>query len=96
MKAFNKGLLRRRRDYFRAADVSFIKGTMGVRNALQDVQREIAVMKKLAHTNVLRLHEVIDDDEEDKLYMVMDFCDKGPILDWEPEQSQFISPWNDN
>jgi [calcium/calmodulin-dependent protein kinase] kinase len=60
------------------------------------VQREIAVMKKLTHTNVLRLYEVIDDEEEDKLYMIMDYCNNGPILDWDSEQGQFISPWNDN
>jgi [calcium/calmodulin-dependent protein kinase] kinase len=30
---------------------------------------EIAIMKKLQHPNLIRLHEVIDDDENDKLYM---------------------------
>jgi hypothetical protein len=28
-------------------------------------------MKKLQHPNLIRLHEVIDDDENDKLYMGM-------------------------
>ena len=31
--------------------------------------REIAIMKKLNHPNVIKLHEVIDDPEEDKLYL---------------------------
>lgn len=30
------------------------------------------------------------------MYIIMDFCDKGPILDWDPEQEVFVSPWNDN
>ena len=30
---------------------------------------EIAIMKKLQHPNLIRLHEVIDDKENDKLYM---------------------------
>lgn len=33
------------------------------------VAKEIAVMKKLDHPNVIRLHEVIDDEEKDKIYM---------------------------
>lgn len=27
-------------------------------NALEKVQREVAIMKKLAHTNLVKLHEV--------------------------------------
>lgn len=42
---------------------------MGYKDALMNVQREIAIMKKLDHPNVVRLHEVIDDEEGDKLYM---------------------------
>ena len=34
-----------------------------------DVIKEIAVMKKLRHKNIVRLHEVIDDNEGDKIYM---------------------------
>jgi serine/threonine protein kinase len=30
---------------------------------------EIAIMKKLQHPNLVKLHEVIDDDDNDKLYM---------------------------
>ena len=33
------------------------------------MSKEIAVMKKLDHPNVVRLHEVIDDEDKDRLYM---------------------------
>lgn len=42
---------------------------MGYKDALQNVLKEIAIMKKLDHPNVLSLHEVIDYEEGDKLYM---------------------------
>lgn len=38
-------------------------------NPLQKVHREIAIMKKLDHPNVVKLVEVLDDPEDDNLYM---------------------------
>ena len=37
---------------------------------LQNVRREVALMKKLVHPNVVRLLEVIDDPQNDLLFMV--------------------------
>lgn len=37
---------------------------------LQSVRREVALMKKLVHPNVVRLMEVIDDPHNDLLFMV--------------------------
>ena len=39
---------------------------------LQKVYREIAILKKLDHPNVVRLIEVLDDPDEDNLYMGKD------------------------
>lgn len=36
---------------------------------METIKKEIAVMKKLDHPNVIRLHEILDDEEKDKLYM---------------------------
>lgn len=38
-------------------------------NPLDKVYREIAVLKKLDHPNVVKLIEVLDDPEEDHLYL---------------------------
>ena len=38
-------------------------------NPLDKVYREIAIMKKLDHPNVVKLVEVLDDPEDDNLYM---------------------------
>jgi hypothetical protein len=34
-------------------------------------------MKHVQHPNCLHLHEVMDDEESDKLYMVLDYAEKG-------------------
>lgn len=38
-------------------------------NPLQRVYREIAILKKLDHPNIVKLVEVLDDPDEDKLYL---------------------------
>ena len=37
-------------------------------------------MKKLNHANLVSLLEVLDDPDEDSLYMVMDYCKKGVVM----------------
>jgi len=75
VKIFKVSLLKRRRLW--DSQVS------GFKTAFDDVIREIAIMKKLDHPNVMTLHDVIDDPNANKLYMVMDFCPRGAIMETE-------------
>ncbi|KAM8703209.1 hypothetical protein ACLKA7_007916 [Drosophila subpalustris] len=47
---------------------------------LDRVYREIAVLKKLDHPNIVKLVEVLDDPMEDSLYMVFELVKKGEVL----------------
>ncbi|OSS43674.1 hypothetical protein B5807_11555 [Epicoccum nigrum] len=49
-------------------------------NAFELIKEEIAIMKKLNHPNLVSLVEVLDDPEEDSLYMVMEMCKKGVVM----------------
>ncbi|KAM0820456.1 putative Protein kinase domain-containing protein [Seiridium cardinale] len=44
------------------------------------IREEIAIMKKLDHPNLVSLIEVLDDPEEDSLWMVLEMCKKGVIM----------------
>ena len=37
-------------------------------------------MKKLNHPNLVSLIEVLDDPDEDSLYMVLEMCKKGVVM----------------
>ncbi|KAF5354671.1 hypothetical protein D9756_005376 [Leucocoprinus leucothites] len=43
------------------------------------IRKEIAIMNKCRHPNIVRLLEVIDDPQEEKIYMVMEYCPGGPV-----------------
>ncbi|KAK8246620.1 kinase-like domain-containing protein [Phyllosticta capitalensis] len=49
-------------------------------NSLDLIREEIAVMKKLNHPNLVSLIEVLDDPDEDSLYMVLELCKKGVVM----------------
>lgn len=54
---------------------------MGKGSAFDGVLREIALMKTLTHLNIVQLYEVIDDEQRDELYLVMEFIDGGDLQD---------------
>lgn len=49
------------------------------KDSLSLLQKEIAIMKKISHPNLVQLREVIDDSEKGTMYMIMDFMDLGNI-----------------
>lgn len=49
------------------------------------VKREIALLKKCAHDNVVQLKEVIDDPSSKKIFMVLEFMEGGEVQ-WKDER----------
>ncbi|XP_037955579.1 calcium/calmodulin-dependent protein kinase kinase 2 isoform X2 [Teleopsis dalmanni] len=56
------------------------RGPKKITSPLDRVYREIAVLKKLDHPNVVKLIEVLDDPNEDSLYMVFELVKLGEVL----------------
>jgi len=50
-------------------------------NPLERVYIEIAILKKLSHPNVVKLIEVLDDPEQDNLYMAFELVEHGEVMD---------------
>lgn len=48
------------------------------------VKKEIAILKKVQHPNVVRLIEVIDDPAVAKVYIVLEFCEQRELI-WRAE-----------
>ncbi|KAF8544180.1 hypothetical protein BDD12DRAFT_873371 [Trichophaea hybrida] len=48
------------------------------------IRREIAILKKIRHENVVRLIEVIDDDRSKKVYLVLEYVVRGEVI-WRKE-----------
>ena len=61
------------------------------RNEL-DLFREIDVQKLLKHPNVVNLYEIIDDEEDEKLHMILDYCPNGEIMKFHEPDMSFRPP----
>ena len=50
------------------------------KSAYSLLAKEVAIMKKMDHPNIVRLVEVIDDPNHNKLYIAMEFVKKGAVF----------------
>lgn len=51
------------------------------------VRREIAILKKCVHPHVVRLREVIDDPQADKIYLVLEYMWGGEVI-WRNDEDE--------
>ncbi|EGZ25085.1 hypothetical protein PHYSODRAFT_555042 [Phytophthora sojae] len=79
LKVFKTSLLKKMRE------VKRVGRRMVVSTALDKVQVEIAIMKKLHHPNLLNLLEVFDDDSE-TLVLMLEYAPSGQVMQWYPEE----------
>ena len=80
IKIINKSILKRKREFKR------VNGKTVISTAFQKVQKEVAILKKINHLNLTRLHEVIDSPEDDKMFLVLELVPHGQIMKWYPEE----------
>ncbi|KAF9397416.1 hypothetical protein BGX21_008889 [Mortierella sp. AD011] len=57
----------------------------------QKIRREIAIMKKCIHPNVVRLIEVIDDPNARKIYLVLEYMEGGEVRWKDTEDKPILS-----
>lgn len=81
VKIFNKSILKRMRTMERDKTTN----RMHVKTAYEKVEREIALMKKLSHPNLVALYDVIDSPESDNLYMILEYMPLGEILSYQDD-----------
>lgn len=74
---------------------SMVKKLQGP-HGIDRLRKEVAIMKKLNHKNVIQLFEVIDDPDSDKMYFVMQYVAKGEVLPGIDEIQQLAETCGDN
>lgn len=47
---------------------------------IERISREIKILKKLRHPNVIQLYEIIETESE--LFLIMEYCPNGELFDY--------------
>ena len=59
-------------------------------NNLDKVYNEVEVWATIAHPNIIKLFEIIDAEEHDYLYIILELADHGQLAKWDFEQETYI------
>mmetsp|Transcript_120 Transcript_120/g.281 ORF Transcript_120/g.281 Transcript_120/m.281 type:complete len:475 (+) Transcript_120:58-1482(+) len=86
VKCLSRSFLKKKREFSRQG------GRVKIKTALDDVLREIAIMKKTKHPNLVSLIEVIDDETGDMLYMVLEFVEGGQTMYYKGDKHRYFTP----
>lgn len=94
VKIFSKLNLRKIKEYVSVNDDSTFEstGTMQIRTALDQVREEIRIMRSLYHRNIVLLFEVMEMENSDKIYLIMEYMTQGPCMIYRSDTKDFVSP----
>jgi len=59
------------------------KGEMEIINNLDKVYNEVELWAQLSHPNIIKMYEIIDAEEHDYLYIILELADMGQLAKWD-------------
>ena len=69
MKIINKKELKKKTIFKQDKD-----GNVIVTNLLKDALKEIAILKKLDHPNIIKLYEILHNYQKEKIYLILEYA----------------------
>ena len=49
------------------------------------VLNELNIHLQLIHENIIKIYSVLNDDNKDKIYFVLEYCSQGTLLNWDDD-----------
>jgi [calcium/calmodulin-dependent protein kinase] kinase len=84
MKIIDKKGLKKKKIFTQDKD-----GNVIVTNLLKDALKEIAILKKLDHPNIIKLYEILHNYQKEKIYLIMEYAEYGDIIDYDEDNGIF-------
>ena len=84
MKIIDKKFLKSKRILKQDKD-----GNIIITNLLKDALKEIAILKKLNHPNIIKLYEILHNYQKQKIYLILEYADYGDLVNFDEETGIF-------
>lgn len=65
------------------------QGEMQMINNLDKVYDEVELWAQISHPNIIKVFEIIDAEEHDYLYVILELADLGQLAKWDFEQEKY-------
>ena len=65
------------------------------KTAYDCVLEELEVLQRLEHPHIIFLHEIIDDDKKDKIYLITEYHSRGSLGDAIARRNERYNEHND-
>ena len=85
MKIINKENLKRKKGFLKNKD-----GKVIVNSLLENAMKEIAILKKTNHKNIIKLYEIIYNNEKNKMYLILEYIQNGNLITFDEEEEMFV------
>lgn len=59
-------------------------------NNLDKVYNEVEVWTSIVHPNIIKIFELIDSDEHDYIYIIIELADLGQLSHWDFEKEIYV------
>ena len=66
------------------------EGNVIVNSSLENAIKEIAILKKTNHQNIIRLYEILYCKKNQKIYLILENCEHGELINYDEETGKFI------
>ena len=66
------------------------KGEMEMINNLDKVYNEVEIWAQISHPNIVKIYEIIDAEEHDYLYIILELADLGQLAKWDFEKELYV------
>ena len=65
-------------------------GHIVVNTSFENAIKEIAILKKTNHPNIIKLYEILYCNKNKKIYLILEYCENGDLIKYDEETGKFI------
>ena len=65
-------------------------GNVIVNSSFENALKEIAILKKTNHPNIIKLYEILYCKKNKNIYLVLEYCEHGDLINYDEENDKFI------
>ena len=66
------------------------EGNIVINSSFENAIKEIAILKKTNHPNIIKLHEILYCKNNKKIYLILEYCEHGDLIGYDEESGKFI------